>query len=195
MPKRRFDPGKTNCGYFWMMHRRPMVTPLIPFGRFFLKTLPKWSLNGNVIIVVATTHDETLGASPVSFELVEHVTPHASHDEALAIYNLYTDGWKNTKSWEDFRTDLLTLSWLSKAKAELAGDAVMYNDEEGEDNENYNYDNNEEEFHIGVIMAAMWFLSVRYKRTNYTEDKARGDLRTQTFFLKTCFDATRNRLI
>ena len=163
------------------------------FWTFLFKTLPKWSLNGNLIIVVASTYDETLGASPVSFQLVEHLTPHASHNEALAIYNLYTDAWKHMKSWEGFRNDLLTLSWLAKSKAELDGDAIMYG-EEGDDNDNYDYGRNEDEFHIGVIMAAMWFLSVRYKRTNYTEDKARGDLRTQTFF-KTFCDATRNQFI
>ena len=40
----------------------------------------------------------------------------------------------------------------------------------------------QDEFHIGVIMAAIWFLSVKYKRTNYTEDVARNELRTSTFF-------------
>ena len=44
----------------------------------------------------------------------------------------------HTKSWEDFRNDLLTLSWLAKSKAELDGDAVMCG-VEGEDNDNYNY--------------------------------------------------------
>lgn len=90
------------------------------FWTFLFKTLPKWNLRGKLIIVVATTYDETLGASPVSFQLVKHVSPHASFGEATAIFNLYTDAFNHIRMWTGFRNDVLSLSCLAESTLELS---------------------------------------------------------------------------
>ena len=130
------------------------------FWAFLFKTLVKYPLDKKLIIVAATTYDETLGPSPTYFEGLDHASPHFSLVEAQELYHLHTQHWQGMKDWEKFRDALL-------GYASLNGDL----------------------FHTGVIMAGMFLLSPNCKRDDYTEDEALIALRSPTFVnkLERCF--------
>lgn len=131
---------------------------------FLFKTLVKYPMQGKLLIAVASTYDETLGPSPVYFEGIDHVSPHASQAEAANLYNLHTQHWNQMHSWGMFLDDLLSHSWMDEGEQRM--------------------DEGESKFHFGVMMAGIFMLSSNCKRTSYTEEDAMSHLRSQIFVSK-----------
>lgn len=130
------------------------------------KKLVKYNVKEKLFVVVASTYDETLGASPVHFKGHHHFSPHVSEQEARELYQLHTKDWHTISSWDAFCDTLLSLSWITTSDGGTAA-----------------------QFHIGVMIAGLYLLQSNFKNLSYTEDNALHDLRSSSLFvhLDRCF--------
>ena len=147
-----------------------------PFWESLVKDIASADAKG-VFVVIAATYDISTPESPACFRNLLHFTANIEEKEAKQLLDMHFFDL-GISNWEQFRSTLLKLSvlqpWTDKS-AELPS------------------------FHIGVLMAGIFFIVDRKKRSGeseLTEETALDQIRGRGFIehLKRCFGLDYSKL-